>query len=689
MVDTNAVSPMGGTSASDEDALVHRDLVAHHVAQARFGLPANLAAAGLVSVVVWPLADRASLVAWLATMVLTQIVYAVNDRFVRRDGARLFAAPAILPVVGTLWGMGLFIVRDDQLVTAAGSMMLVFVSAVAAASVVTLAAFRRLFVLFCSPMLIMTAAAYLVHGTGVFRVLIPLGAALMAALFASYNHAASTALTDAVRFRHRAALVARQREYEATHDALTGLVNRGGLFELSGTVAANARAAGRGYAFVFIDVDDFKRINDENSHAVGDAVLRDLAARVRAVCRANEVPARLGGDEFVVLVDGVATLDEAAEVGERICNAVREPIVVEGATLVVSMSVGIAHSPGAADEPTDLLNASDRAMYQAKGDAGVRVVVYDEELRRRAEEQVRLERELRVSVEGDGIVAHAQPIVTLATGEVTAVELLARWARPGHGIVPAALFIDAAERTGLVVDISRRLLHIAGELATRWRSDPALAGVRIAVNVAARHLRHGGLLDDVRVVLNAHPELRDRLVLELTETEMLENLDDAVAALGALSALGAVVAIDDFGQGYSSLAYLQRLPAQLVKIDRQFVAALSSDAGSRAVVSAAVGLAEAFGRETVAEGIERADDAIVAEQLGCRYGQGYWFARPLPLGDIEVYVRQRAFTPSRTRHENASSVTASVDAANASSTADSNASAPMSASVSPARRSPW
>ncbi len=631
-------APTGG-----EEALVRRDLVDHHLDQARFGVPANLLGGGLFVATLWTMAPHRRLAIWLSFMALTQVVYVVNNVLVRRAPTRgeLYATVAILPVVGAGWGAGPFLVPTAALATARASMVLVFVCAVAAASVVSLAAFRSLFIGFSAPMFGITGLGYALHGPGLLRVVLPAGAVLMLALMVTYNAQAAHTLADAIRFRHRAALAAERREWEATHDALTGLLDRGGLFRRADEVAQEAQRDGLGYAFVFLDVDDFKRVNDEGGHEVGDEVLRELARRLAATCSAGDAPARLGGDEFVVLARRVVSTAQATALAHRLREAVvGEPFAVDGRSLAVAVSVGVAMSPAGIDEPGELLGAADRAMYRAKDENRATVVVYDEWLRRQSEDQLALDRDLRAGVERGEIVAYAQPVVELATGRLCGVELLARWVRPDIGVVAAAGFIDAAERVGLVVEISRRILEHAGVVASRWHDDPALGDLTIAVNVAARHLRRGELSDDGRRVVAAHPALRDRLVLELTETEMVENLQDAEEVLSELVREGATVAIDDFGQGYSSLAYLNRLPAALVKIDRQFVAAMTTDEGSRAVVHAAVALTRAFGRETVAEGIETVEVARAAGDAGCRFGQGYLFGRPVPLADLEVLARQ-------------------------------------------------
>lgn len=631
-------APGGG-----EEALVRRDLVDHHLDQARFGVPANLLGGALYAATLWPLTTPLRLVVWFAVMVVTQVAYVVNNLVVRRAPARLdlYGTAIIQPIVGAIWGAGPFLVRTEALATARASMVLVFVCAAASSSVVALAAFRSLFVGFSLPLFGITGLGYALHGPGPLRVVIPAGAALMLVLMGVYNAQAAHTLAAAIRFRHRAALAAAQHDWEATHDALTSLLDRGGLFRHAEAVAAEARSRGRGYAAVFLDVDDFKRVNDEGGHEAGDEVLRELGRRLVAACRPVDVPARLGGDEFVVLAPDIDSVDEGLELARRLHRAVvGEPIPVDGRPLHVAASVGVAVSPTGADEPGDLLGAADRAMYLAKDEGRSSVVVFDEALRRQSEEQLALDREVRAAVERGEIVAYAQPVVELATDRLCGVELLARWMRPGVGPVAAAVFIEAAERVGVVVDISRTMLELAGEVASSWHGDPHLGDLTIAVNVAARHLRRGELSEDVRRVLAAHPALRDRLVLELTETEMVENLHDAETVLAELVRDGATVAIDDFGQGYSSLAYLNRLPAAVVKIDRQFVAAMTTDDGSRAVVHAAVGLTRAFGRATVAEGIENAEVARAATEAGCQFGQGYLYGRPMPLADLEALARR-------------------------------------------------
>ena len=627
----------------DEDALVQRDLLSQLAAQTRFGVPMTILGAGLYAVALWPLAGRGVLAAWLAAMVVLQAAFALTThRLGRRpETGRLGSTAAVLFAAGVAWGAGPLLIRPGALATARASLVLVFTASVAASSVIALASSRRLFVTFISPLFAMTSLGYLMRGAGDLRLVLSAGSLLLAVTFVTYNHQAAATLANAVRYRHRAALLAARREDDVVRDSLTGLLNRAGLFARAEEAARQARHHGRAYAFVFVDVDHFKRVNDEIGHRGGDEVLRTVARRLQAAGRSDDTPARLGGDEFVVLMENVASLEQAHSAALHIGQVVRSPFEVEGVARSVSVSVGVAFSADGTDEPTELLNAADRAMYRAKGDGRATVIVHDEGLRRELEEQSQLDRALRVALDNREFIPYAQPIVELATGRVTGAELLVRWQRPQVGVVEASSFIGAAERAGLIVDISRRMLEVAGELATGWAGDPDLGAVTLAVNVGARHLRNRVLVDDVRSLLACHPALRRRLVSELTETETAENMEQAAGALSELRAAGVVLAIDDFGKGYSSLAYLKQLPVHLVKIDRQFVAAMTDDDGARAIVVAAAGLARAFGLQSVAEGVETPDQASAAQLVGCRYGQGYWFARPLPIGMFESLVRAK------------------------------------------------
>ncbi len=467
---------------------------------------------------------------------------------------------------------------------------------------------------------------------------------------------------------------------QALHDPLTGLGNRA-LFRarVEAALARAARdggaAAGAGVAVLFLDLDNFKTVNDSLGHGAGDVLLTTVARRLLSATRGCDAVARLGGDEFAVLLDAVRDPAEAVVVAERVLDALRRPVHLEGAEVAAPASIGIATSAHA-DTAEALLRDADVAMYRAKAHGRAHYRVFEPamhaaaltrlqlegELRRAVERQVEQRVERRVGRGGewhdaapapDGGAAPDpgafrvayQPIVALATGEVRGVEALVRWHHPDRGVVAPGQFVPLAEETGLVVPLGRWVLGEACRQAGEWRrAHPRAAALRVAVNVAERQLRDPALVDDVRAALAAADLPAEALLLEITEGALMQDPDRAARTLAALRALGVRVAVDDFGTGYSSLGYLQQFPIDVLKIDRAFVAALGAAGGARphrrpgvddaALVRAIVHLGQTLALETVAEGIEDAGQAAALDALGCALGQGYHFARPLDAAAV-------------------------------------------------------
>jgi diguanylate cyclase (GGDEF)-like protein len=467
---------------------------------------------------------------------------------------------------------------------------------------------------------------------------------------------------------------------QALHDPLTGLGNRA-LFRarVEAALARAARdggaAAGAGVAVLFLDLDNFKTVNDSLGHGAGDVLLTTVARRLLSATRGCDAVARLGGDEFAVLLDAVRDPAEAVVVAERVLDALRRPVHLEGAEVAAPASIGIATSAHA-DTAEALLRDADVAMYRAKAHGRAHYRVFEPamhaaaltrlqlegELRRAVERQVEQRVERRVGRGGewhdaapapDGGAAPDpgafrvayQPIVALATGEVRGVEALVRWHHPDRGVVAPGQFVPLAEETGLVVPLGRWVLGEACRQAGEWRrAHPRAAALRVSVNVAERQLRDPALVDDVRAALAAADLPAEALLLEITEGALMQDPDRAARTLAALRALGVRVAVDDFGTGYSSLGYLQQFPIDVLKIDRAFVAALGAAGGARphrrpgvddaALVRAIVHLGQTLALETVAEGIEDAGQAAALDALGCALGQGYHFARPLDAAAV-------------------------------------------------------
>lgn len=430
----------------------------------------------------------------------------------------------------------------------------------------------------------------------------------------------------------RKRLEARLR-HEATHDHLTGLLNRAGALPFLRTHLDS----GRRPAVLFIDLDQFKAINDQFGHPGGDEVLRTAADRLHRVCPEGTVAARLGGDEFLVLLPHVGGDATVRQLTASILTALEAPFDLNGENCRLSATVGVTIADP--DDPVDeveLISRADLAMFQGKVDGRGSTVIYDHALRRRLEERIRLEHDLRHALDHDEFEAWGQPVVALESGRLAAVELLARWFRDGQVTMPDQ-FIPVAEETGMVVELGRQMLGWAVDLLERW-SDTPLRDVKVTVNIAARHLRDGQLVADLESRLRDSPIDRSLLVIELTESQLIENPDRSIPYLASLRALGCGLAIDDFGTGYSSLSALVDLPATVIKIDRSFVAGLLSSRRQQAVVEAVVSIGREFDHQVVAEGIETVEQWELLRALGVPLGQGFIFSAALPLDHLEMWA---------------------------------------------------
>jgi diguanylate cyclase (GGDEF)-like protein/PAS domain S-box-containing protein len=439
-----------------------------------------------------------------------------------------------------------------------------------------------------------------------------------------------------------------QLRHQALHDRLTGLPNRALLQDrLEQALAGQARRGGC-VGVLFLDLDDFKSVNDTAGHVVGDAMLEAVAIRLGTLIRPTDTVARLGGDEFAVLTEALPDPQEATKLAERLHQGLRQPLLVEGHELFAHASIGIsiATAPGAAAE--DLLRQADVAMYVAKGEGKNRHRLFDHAMHQDVVERMALQSELTRAVERYQLILHYQPVVALDTGRLTGVEALVRWQHPERGLVPPGSFIPLAEQTGLIVSLGRWVLQAACRQLHQWEQAGLGGGLDLAVNVSVRQLKEPGFVATAAEVLDQTGLEPGRLILEITESLLMENIDGLLDVLHDLRGLGVRLAIDDFGTGYSSLAYLVKLPVQLLKIDRSFITRLDDDANNTTLVCSILKLAHDLQLQTVAEGIEQKHLAEQLHRLGCDKGQGYYFSRPLPAADLEETLRSTAQTASRT-----------------------------------------
>ena len=423
-------------------------------------------------------------------------------------------------------------------------------------------------------------------------------------------------------------MVAERLTHAATHDGLTELPNRAALVERLDELLARADVGQ--VSVLFIDLDNFKVVNDSLGHGVGDELLRQVASRLRHVMRDTDRLARLGGDEFVVLVDGGV---DPAVVAERLRRAVQRPIVIDEHELVVTASIGFAVNSSSDLTADELLRDADAAMYRAKAAGRDRVEAFTEETRAASVAALQTSSELRRGLERGEVVPYFQPIVDLEGGQVVGFEVLARWLHPDRGLLAPGQFLPMAEESGLIVDLGARILRDSLAQLAHWRAvGLQFASCSLSINVATQQLIDGRFLDVVHDALGETGIDADSLWLEITETALMADTNAAGRALRDLRGLGLHLSVDDFGTGYSSLTYLKRFPVEAIKIDRSFVTGLGLEADDTSIVEAVVRLGHSLGLSVVAEGVETPLQLNRLRELGCDKGQGYLFGRPRPAG---------------------------------------------------------
>ncbi len=427
-------------------------------------------------------------------------------------------------------------------------------------------------------------------------------------------------------------------KYQAFHDPLTDLPNRAFLRDR----LAQARDDGRASrpAVLYLDLDNFKVVNDSLGHAAGDQLLVAVARRIQAALRPQDMVARLGGDEFLLLLEATPEVDTAVRVAERLTAAVAAPLSIDGQVVRVTASIGIAYSDPATD-PDEWLRQADIALHEAKAAGKTRHVVADRAMTTRAERRLSLEQELRWALEQGELAVHYQPQLALATGRIVGWEALVRWRHPARGAIAPGAFIPLAEETGLILPLGEWVLGEACRQAARWRRASATP-LTMSVNLSMRQFRHADLVGNVAAALATSGLAADGLTLELTESLAMEDQDASIAILSHLGDLGVRLALDDFGSGYSSLRSLQRLPLDVLKVDRSLVAELGRDQRAQAILQAVVTLGHTLGLLVVAEGIETAVQVASVRELHCDVGQGYHFGRPMAAAAAEARMTEQS-----------------------------------------------
>ena len=429
----------------------------------------------------------------------------------------------------------------------------------------------------------------------------------------------------------------------AFHDPLTLLANRALFRDRVEHALAVSKRSDRGVAMLFIDLDNFKAITDSFGHSEGDRVLSASAQRLLQCTRSGDTVARLGGDEFAVLLENLTGQDAVVEIAGRIITALREPFPFLGSDLRISASIGVAFAT-LEDGVEELLRNADVAMYSAKSQGKGRFAIFVAEMPEVANKRQQVEAELAQALVNGEFQLHYQPIVELRSGYLLGVEALVRWRHPQRGLVAPGEFLGIAEGSGQMIALGRWVLHQACKEVKSWQSRlPEGRQIRLAVNVSVGQLRDSDLVDDVTQALKESTLDSGCLVIEVKESVLMHNTESMLAKLNQLKKLGVRIAIDDFGTGYSSLAYLHRFPIDIVKIDRSFIERLGGVEDGAVLARAIITLGDTMGLEVIAEGVELENQQRELIELGCVAGQGYFYAKPGLLQDLEhsVHMKRR------------------------------------------------
>lgn len=420
-----------------------------------------------------------------------------------------------------------------------------------------------------------------------------------------------------------------EMQWQATHDPLTGLGNRAMVTDRLEHALALASRSGSWPALLFLDLDRFKSVNDQLGHASGDRLLVEAAKRIAREVRSVDTVARLGGDEFVVLCEALESADVAEQVAARVLLSLEEPFDFNGEQVSISASIGLARVDRPSDTAAEIVERATVAMYRAKENGRNRIETYDTMMRHATPRRVDLERALRMALDNDDLTVVYQPIFNTEPGSLVAFEALVRWEDERFGKVPPVEFIPLAEETGLIAALGERVLDIACRDAASWR-ETARFTIGLHVNVSGRQLSASNFVSYLSRVLRHHHMEPSTLTLELTESVLLDNPERAAARLMALRDLGVRIAIDDFGVGYSSLAYLRRFPLDVLKVDRQFVAGIAQSPEGQTILQEIVDMAAGLDYVVIAEGVEQPEELVSLRELGFQYAQGYLLAAPMP-----------------------------------------------------------
>lgn len=414
---------------------------------------------------------------------------------------------------------------------------------------------------------------------------------------------------------------------------MTALPNRVFFNEILNKAIGHAKRHSKVLAVLFIDLDRFKNINDALGHTTGDIVLKEMGNRFAGVLRAGDILARLGGDEYIILLNDIGHPKFAGPVAEKILNACGQPVKIDMHEFYITASIGICIFPNDGQSLEDLQRNADMAMYKSKRSGGGIYQYYTQEMNVAAHEHIQLEAALRKAIQNQEFILHYQPQLNLRDGTITRVEALIRWEHPELGIVSPAKFIPLAEETGLILPIGEWALREACRTCKKWQ-DEGYDPITVAVNISPKQFRHQDLAQVVSDVLKETGLEAKYLEIEITETAMMDNVENAINRLNAINNMGVRISIDDFGTGYTSISYLKQFPVSILKIDQHFIKGIPNNQNDVAITSAVIALGHNLGLEIVAEGVETAEQMQYLSDHHCDLIQGYFLSRPLPESKI-------------------------------------------------------
>jgi diguanylate cyclase (GGDEF)-like protein/PAS domain S-box-containing protein len=420
----------------------------------------------------------------------------------------------------------------------------------------------------------------------------------------------------------------------AQHDGLTGLPNRNMLCQQMDEILLHTRRSAEKVAVLVLGIDNFKRVNDTLGHGVGDKLLRGVAKRLRASLREEDTLARLNSDEFAVIQTSVTRPEDAALLSQRLLEAIGEPYLLDGHSVLIGATIGIAMAPGDGNDSEKLLKNADMALSRAKTESRGTFSFFEAGMDARAQSRRKIEIDLRDAIQNEVLRPHYQPLIDLSTGRITGFEALVRWPHPEHGMVSPGEFIPVAEETGLINGVGRLMLRRACMDAALWPDD-----VRVAVNLSPAQFRVGNLPTIVMDALKQSGLPPERLEVEITETVLLEKSDHVLATLHALRSLGLRISMDDFGTGFSSLSYLRSFPFDKIKIDQIFVHDLAANRDAQAIVRSIISLGQGLGVTITAEGVETEAELSCLRAEGCHEAQGFLFSRARPHDEIVALLK--------------------------------------------------